>query len=66
MAACQTGAGEYGGAQDVGGGVDWSTEATNCGGGVGCLSVAGKREKKGVELGFYRRAGIVWKEGNRG
>ena len=58
--------GDYGGAQDVVGGVDWSTEATNCGGGGGCLSVAGKREKKGVELRFYRRVGMAWKEGNQG
>ena len=30
------------------------------------MSAAGKREKKGVELGFYRRVGMAWKEGNRG
>ena len=27
------------------------------------MSAAGKREKKGVELGSYRRAGTAWKEG---
>ena len=43
--------GDYGGAQDVVGGVDWSTEATNCGGGGGCLSTAVKREKESVRLG---------------
>jgi len=58
------GVGEYGGAQDVVGGVDWSTEATNCGGGGGCLSASGKREKKGVELRFYRWADVAYKEGN--
>ena len=45
--------------------MDWSTEATNCDGGGGCLSAAEKREKKGVELGSCRRAGAAWKEGER-
>ena len=30
------------------------------------MSAARKREKKGVELGSYRRAGAAWKEGERG
>ena len=30
------------------------------------MSAAGKREKKGVELGSYRRADAAWKEGERG
>ena len=30
------------------------------------MSAAGKREKKGVELGFYRQATAVWKEGEWG